>query len=85
MLIVEPVAAILALPGADRTVLSLDVTVEAGARLVLDEAPLIVAAGAEVERGCTVALGPGAIAALRETIVLGRDASLRACSTARCA
>jgi urease accessory protein len=72
-LIVEQVAATLALPGAARTLLALDVTVEAGGRLVLDEAPLIVAAGADVEWHCTLALGEGAVAALRETVVLGRD------------
>jgi urease accessory protein len=72
-LIVEPVAATLALPGAARTLLALDITVEAGGRLVLDEAPLIVAAGADVERHCTLALGEGAVVALRETVVLGRD------------
>jgi urease accessory protein len=72
-LIVEPVAATLALPGAARTLLVLDVTVEAGGRLVLDEAPLIVAAGANVERRGTLALADGAVAALRETVVLGRD------------
>jgi urease accessory protein len=73
-LIVEPVAATLALPGAAGIVLSLDVTVEAGGRFVLDEAPLIVAAGAHVTRRCTVTLqGPGAVAVLRETVVLGRD------------
>jgi urease accessory protein len=72
-LIVEPVAATLALPGSARTLLALEITVEAGGRLVLDEAPLIVAAGADVERRCTLALGEGAVAALRETVVLGRD------------
>jgi len=72
-LIVEPVAATLALPGAARTLLSLEVTVEAGGRLVLDEAPLIVAFGADVERRCVIELGAGAVAALRETVVLGRD------------
>jgi urease accessory protein len=72
-LIVEPVAATLALPGAARTLLALDVTVEAGGRLVLDEAPLIVAFGADVERRCVIELGAGAVAALRETVVLGRD------------
>ena len=72
-LIVEPVAATLALPGAARTLLSLEVTVEAGGRLVLDEAPLIVAHGADVERRCTIELAAGAVAALRETVVLGRD------------
>jgi urease accessory protein len=72
-LIVEPVAATLALPGAARTLLTLDITVQAGGRLVLDEAPLIVASGADVERRCRLDLGEGAVAALRETVVLGRD------------
>jgi urease accessory protein len=72
-LIVEPVAATLALPGAATTVLRLDVTVRAGGRLVLDEGPLIVAAGATVQRRCTIELESGAIAALRETVILGRD------------
>jgi len=72
-LIVEPVAATLALPGRARTLLALDVAVEEGGRLVLDEAPLIVTAGAEVERRCTIELEAGAVAALRETVVLGRD------------
>ncbi|MDX6719845.1 MAG: urease accessory protein [Solirubrobacteraceae bacterium] len=72
-LIVEPVAATLALPGAPRTVLRLDATVRAAGRLVLDEGPLIVAAGADVERRCTIELEAGAVAALRETVVLGRD------------
>jgi urease accessory protein len=73
VVVVEPVAATLALPGAARIVLALDVTVHDGGRFVLDEAPLIVAAGADVARRCTVALHPGAVAALRETVVLGRD------------
>jgi urease accessory protein len=73
VLVVEPVAATLALPGPEQIVLTLDVTVEAGGRLVLDEAPLIVAAGADVVRGCTVELADGAVAALRESVVLGRD------------
>lgn len=72
-LIVEPVAATLALPGAARTLLALDITVRAGGRLVLDEAPLIVTAGAYVERRFTLTLAENAIAALRETVVLGRD------------
>jgi urease accessory protein len=72
-LILEPVAATLALPGAARTRLELDVVVEPGGRLVLDEAPLIVARGADVERRMTIALGAGAVAALRETVILGRD------------
>ncbi len=72
-LIVEPVAATLALPGAARTLLALEAVVEAGGRLVLDEAPLIVAHGADVERRCEIELAAGAVAALRETVVLGRD------------
>ena len=72
-LIVEPVAATLALPGVARTLLTLDVVVEAGGRLVLDDAPLIVAHGADVERRCTIALDAEAIVLLRETVVLGRD------------
>jgi len=72
-LVVEPIAATLALPGPARTFLRLDVTLGEGARLVLDEGPLIVAAGADVERRCTIELDPGAVAAVRETVVLGRD------------
>jgi len=72
-LVVEPVAATLALPGAARTLLALDIVVEAGGRLVLDEAPLIVAAGADVERRMTLTLAADAVAALRETVILGRD------------
>ena len=72
-LVVEPVAATLALPGAARTVLALDVTVCEGGRLVLDEGPLIVAAGADVDRRCVIELEAGAVAALRETVVLGRE------------
>jgi urease accessory protein len=40
---------------------------------VLDEGPLIVAAGADVRRRCTISLASGAAVALRETVVLGRD------------
>lgn len=72
-LVVEPVAATLALPGGPRTVLRLDATVRSGGRLVLDEGPLIVCAGADVQRRCTIELQSGAVAALRETVVLGRD------------
>src|ERR1700759_2609964 len=45
-LAVEPVAATVAYPGAARTWLELDIVVEAGGTLVLEDAPLIVAAGA---------------------------------------
>ncbi len=44
-LTVVPVAATVALPGAARTVLELDVEVGDGARLVLEDAPLVVAEG----------------------------------------
>lgn len=71
-LVVEPVAATLALPGPARTVLELDIEVQADGRLVLDEAPLVVAAGADVHRRTTVELQAGAVAALREIVVLGR-------------
>lgn len=85
-LAIEPVAATLALPGPARTSLELEITVQPGGHLVLDEAPLVVAAGAEVRRRTTVELQPGGVAALREMVVLGRegegagalDSSLRA-------
>jgi len=85
-LVVEPVVAILALPGPERTVLEMDITVQAGGRLVLDEGPLVVCAGADVHRRTTLDLEPGAVAALRDIVVLGRegecpgavDSSLRA-------
>ncbi|HEY6891139.1 MAG TPA: urease accessory protein UreD [Solirubrobacter sp.] len=69
---VEPIAATIALPGPERTVLELDVTVEDGARLVLEDAPLIVAEGADVLRTTTVRLGIGATAIVRDLVVLGR-------------
>ena len=72
-LVVEPVAATVALPGTAGIVLALHVTVERGGRLVFDEAPLIAAAGAAVVRVCTIELADGAVAAWRETVVLGRD------------
>ncbi len=73
VLVVEPVAATLALPGAERTLLELELVVRSGGRLVLDEGPLIVAAGATVRRRCAVQLDAGAVALLREVVVLGRD------------
>jgi urease accessory protein len=83
---VEPVAATVALPGPATTRLRTEVVVGAGGRLVLDEGPLVVAAGATVERRIDLTLGPGAVAVLRDVVVLGRhgeppgrlDAVLRA-------
>ncbi|MDX6705658.1 MAG: urease accessory protein [Solirubrobacteraceae bacterium] len=71
-LVVRPIAATLALPGAARTRLELEIEVGPGARLVLEDPPLIVATGADVERTTTVTLAAGAVAALRESAVLGR-------------
>lgn len=68
----EPVAATLALPGAARTRLHLDVEVGEGGRLVLGEPPLIVSAGADVVRFTRIALAAGAVAACRDVVVLGR-------------
>jgi urease accessory protein len=84
-LVLVPIAATVALPGAARSTLELDATVEAGGRLVLDEPPLIVAEGADVVRTIRLTLGPGAVAAVRDLVVLGRagegpgrlDSSLR--------
>ena len=69
---VEPIAATLALPGPERTVLELDVTVGEGARLILEDAPLIVAEGANVLRTVTIRLAPGAVATVRDLVILGR-------------
>jgi urease accessory protein len=70
-LVMVPIAATLALPGASR--LELEATVEAGGRLVLDEPPLIVAEGAAVVRRTRLALAAGAVAAVRDVVVLGRS------------
>nr|WP_246315670.1 urease accessory protein UreD [Kineococcus aurantiacus] len=45
----------------------------AGARVRWDAEPLVVADGAHVERDTHVDLAPGAVARLRETLVLGRS------------
>ena len=84
-LVLVPIAATVALPGPQRSTLELDATVEAGGRLVLDEPPLIVAGGADVVREMRLTLDPGAVAAVRDVVVLGRagegrgrlDSSLR--------
>lgn len=72
VLVVRPIAATVALPGSARTRLDLHVEVGPGARLVLEDPALIVAAGADVERRTTVRLAAGAVAALRDAVVLGR-------------
>ncbi len=72
VLVVRPIAATVALPGSARTRLDLHVEVGPGARLVLEDPTLIVAAGADVERRTTVRLAAGAVAALRDAVVLGR-------------
>ncbi|WP_435737001.1 urease accessory protein UreD [Cellulosimicrobium sp. PMB13] len=51
---------------------SVDVVVEAGGLLVWDALPFVVAEGADVARSTDVRLGAGAVALLRETLVLGR-------------
>jgi urease accessory protein len=80
------VAATVALPGAATTHLRIEAVVGAGGRLVLDEGALVVAGGADIVRRTTVELAPGAVAVLRDVVVLGRhgeppgrlDAVLRA-------
>ena len=71
-LAIEPIAATVALPGRARTVLELDVTVGDGAHLELEDAPLVVAEGADVTRTTTIRLGAGATAVVRDLVVLGR-------------
>lgn len=51
---------------------TVQVRLEAGARLLWEGLPLVVAQGADVRRSTGVALDDGACAVLRETIVLGR-------------
>jgi len=65
-----PIAATLALPGQSR--LDVEISVECGGRLILDEAPLIVAEHADVVRRVEIALAEGAIVATRDIVVLGR-------------
>jgi urease accessory protein len=71
-LVTVAVAATLALPGAAVSRLELHATVEAGGVLVLDEPPLIVAEGADVVRRTRIELASGAVAAVRDIVVLGR-------------
>jgi urease accessory protein len=82
-LILVPIAATVALPGASR--IELEATVAPGGRLVLDEPPLIVTEGADVVRRARIELADGATAAAKDIVVLGRagegpgrlDATLR--------
>ena len=85
MLVVRPVSATVALPGAPVTRLDLVVEVGRGGRLVLEDAPLIVASGADVVRSMMLKLAAGAEVALRDTVVLGRtgEAGGRLVSTLR--
>jgi urease accessory protein len=53
-------------------VLELDITVGDGAHLELEDAPLVVAEGADVVRTTTIRLGVGASAVVRDLVVLGR-------------
>lgn len=69
-LILEPIAATLALPGPARTRLELHAEVEG--RLILDEPPLIVPAGADVVRTTRIAMADGAVVAWRDAVILGR-------------
>ena len=70
---VEPIAATIALPGPARTRLELDVTVGAGARLLLEDAPLVVTEGADVVRTTTIRLAAGASVVVRDLVILGRS------------
>lgn len=50
-----------------------EAVVEPGGVLVWDAQPFVVATGADVHRSTSVRLGEGAVACLRETLVLGRS------------
>ena len=86
-LVVSSVGAAYVLPGRSPTLLELDVEVGAGGRIVFEDAPLIVARQADVTRCTTVRLGAGAVAALRDVVVLGDEgygaAGVRLASTLR--
>jgi urease accessory protein len=81
-LVLVPIAATLALPGASR----LDLHARVEGALVLDEPPLIVAQGADVVRRTRIELAAGAVATVHDIVVLGRagegpgrlDSALRA-------
>jgi urease accessory protein UreH len=86
-LVVVSVGAAYALPGRAATLLELDIQLGAGSRIVFEDAPLIVAPHADVTRSTTVTLGDGAVAALRDVVVLGDEgrgvADVRLASTLR--
>ena len=86
-LVVVSAGAAYALPGRAPTLLELDIELGAGSRIVLEDAPLIVAPDADVTRRTTVSLGEGAVAALRDVVVLGDEgggaAGVRLASTLR--
>ena len=81
---IEPIAATVALPGPARTLLELDITVGDGAHLELEDAPLVVAEGADVVRTTTIRLGDGATAVVRDLVVLGRAGEGRGGSSRCC-
>jgi urease accessory protein len=86
-LAIVPVGASYVLPGRAPTLLEIDVELGAGSRIVFEDAPLIVARHADVTRSTTVRLGEGAVAALRDVVVLGDEghgsADVRVRSTLR--
>lgn len=71
-LVVTPVAGTVALPGHEAIVLETEAVVGARGRLVLDDPVTVVTDGAAVRRRTHVELGQGAVAAVREAVVLGR-------------
>lgn len=71
-LVVTAVAGTVALPGGEVTTLETDVLVGAGGRLALDDPVTVVADGALVRRRTRVELEQGAVAVVREAVVLGR-------------
>lgn len=72
-LVITSVGAAHVLPGRAPTRLELEIELGAGGRLVFEDAPLIVARQAVVTRSTRVRLGTGAVAALRDVVVLGNE------------
>lgn len=70
--LIEPSGTVAYNARGGRATWSARVDVGAGGGLTWRSAPFIVAGGADVERDLDVALADGAVAALRETVVLGR-------------